>query len=130
MSVCSVCISLTYADVLAPDVELVALALALVVAPRVLALAVRARARQLLPALVQVWRRTTRIGGISISSAILAVRSAAKPPSMVRFRMRRKDGERERESVYLHICGRRHGTPAGTGTLSARSPAMITGQST
>lgn len=55
MSVCSVCISLTYADVLAPDVELVALALALVVAPRVLALAVRARARQLLPALVQVW---------------------------------------------------------------------------
>ena len=47
---------LTYADVLAPDVELVALARALVVAPGVLAVAVRAGARQLLPALVQVWR--------------------------------------------------------------------------
>jgi hypothetical protein len=47
---------ITYADVLAPDVELIALARALVVAPGVLAVAVRAGARQLLAALVQVWR--------------------------------------------------------------------------
>lgn len=49
-----------YADVLAPDVELVAAARALVVAPGVLAVAVRAGARQLLPALVQVWWRWRR----------------------------------------------------------------------
>ena len=61
ITVVGICISLTYADVLAADVELVALALALVVTPRVLALAVRACARQLLPALVQVWM-TTWIG--------------------------------------------------------------------
>jgi len=57
---------------------------------------------------------------ISISSVILPVLLLVL--SRQWFRIGRKDVER----VYLHICGHRHGTPTGTGTRSARSPAMIT----